>query len=163
LTRTQKKQNTKNELGGVIEGLNGLIADNTVYYQKTRHYHWNVEGEHFFELHEVFEKEYTLTAADIDLLAERVRAIHGVPTHTLQSVLNRATLEEDESIPDEAGMVDNAVRDLEQMIAATKEVHGVSEEAEDLGTTNMLEDMIEQAEKRAWMLRAFLRRVQESG
>jgi hypothetical protein len=28
---------------GVVDGLNGLLADATVFYQKLRHYHWNVD------------------------------------------------------------------------------------------------------------------------
>ncbi|MFP3855078.1 MAG: ferritin-like domain-containing protein, partial [Anaerolineales bacterium] len=39
--------------------LNTLIADFTVFYQKLRHYHWNIKGEEFFMLHEKFKEIYT--------------------------------------------------------------------------------------------------------
>ena len=34
----------------VIDGLNGLLADSTVFYRKLRRCHCHVEGRHFFEL-----------------------------------------------------------------------------------------------------------------
>lgn len=33
-----------NTNANVTNGLNTLLADATVFYQKLRHYHWNVEG-----------------------------------------------------------------------------------------------------------------------
>lgn len=156
MTRTQTKSDSKTKEQKIPELLSGLIADNTVYYQKTRHYHWNLVGEEFFELHEVFEKEYTVTAEVIDLLAERVRALGDIPVHTLDAVLHATHLEEDDEVPPQKEMVRRAVTDLEAMNEAMHQVHKVTDEAEDLGTTNMLEDLIQDTEKRIWMLHAFL-------
>ena len=39
----------------IIQNLNLLVADMTVFYQKLRLYHWNVKGPQFFQLHEKFE------------------------------------------------------------------------------------------------------------
>ena len=36
--------------------LNVLLANYHIYYQKLRNYHWNVEGENFFDLHDKFEE-----------------------------------------------------------------------------------------------------------
>ena len=90
----------------VSAGLNGLLADATIFYQKLRHYHWNVEGRAFFELHAKFETLYTRWATAIDEIAERILMIGGVPLHTLTSMLKEARLVEDEGIPSAAEMVD---------------------------------------------------------
>ncbi|HHY88116.1 MAG TPA: DNA starvation/stationary phase protection protein [Chloroflexi bacterium] len=153
--KTKTDTSVKRGESPVVAKLNGLIADNTVYYQKTRHYHWNLVGDLFFQLHEQFEKEYRATEADIDQLAERVRALGYYPIHTMEAILQRATLREDPETPDQHQMVSRALVDLDAMCSALKEAHEVAEEAKDTGTVNMLEDMIMQLEKRAWMMRAF--------
>ena len=34
-----------------ITGLNSLLADFQIFYQNVRGFHWNVQGQNFFELH----------------------------------------------------------------------------------------------------------------
>ena len=38
--------------------LNNLLADYSIFYQNSRGYHWNIQGDKFFELHEKFEELY---------------------------------------------------------------------------------------------------------
>ncbi len=75
----------------VTTGLNDLLADATVFYQKVRHYHWNVTGPHFFTLHEEFETLYTFWNDAIDAIAEQVRSRGDRPVHTLADVLDLAS------------------------------------------------------------------------
>ncbi|HZW04144.1 MAG TPA: DNA starvation/stationary phase protection protein [Anaerolineaceae bacterium] len=156
MTRTQEKTRTKANLSQVVEHLNRMIADNIVYYQKVRHYHWNIIGDQFFPLHAVFEQEYETTSEVIDLLAERVRALGQIPLHTLDAALSATNLEEDEAVPVQKEMVRRAANDLARMVAEMNNIHQVMEEANDYGSTNMIEDLIEKTEKRIWMLRSFL-------
>ena len=78
----------------MVDSLNGLLADLTVLYIKARNYHWNVEGTHFFSLHAEFEKLYTALSNDIDLVAERARALGGIAAGTMAQYLELATLKE---------------------------------------------------------------------
>lgn len=156
MTRTREKPQTKTDFSHIAEQINKLIADNTVYYQKVRHYHWNVIGDNFFELHEAFEEEYEATAEVIDTLAERVRALGEIPLHTLEAMLNNTNLDEDESVPNQTDMIRRAADDLTRMVDEMYKVHHTTDEANDLGSSNMLEDLIEKTEKRIWMLRAFI-------
>jgi starvation-inducible DNA-binding protein len=139
----------------VVDGLNGLLADATVFYQKLRHYHWNVEGRKFFELHAKFEELYTGWAESIDQIAERILMIEGVPLHTLQSMLETATLKEDESIPTAPRMVDTVLADLEALHARAGGVVETAEEVADRGTANLLDDLRDGMEKDLWMLRTW--------
>jgi len=52
-----------------------LLADEHILYVKTRKYHWNVVGELFHSLHNLFEEQYTILADRIDAIAERIRAL----------------------------------------------------------------------------------------
>lgn len=139
----------------VIDGLNGLLADATVFYQKLRHYHWNVDGRHFFELHEKFEELYTGWAVSIDEIAERILMIEGVPLHTLKSMLGVAQLKEDEDIPTATAMVDAIMADIEELHGRAGGVIETAEEVEDRGTANLLDDLRDGMEKNLWMLRSW--------
>jgi starvation-inducible DNA-binding protein len=136
----------------VVDGLNGLLADSVVFYQKLRHYHWNVKGRHFFELHEKFEELYTRWADSIDEVAERILMVEGVPLHTLKSLLAAAELEEDESTPAAPAMVEAVLADLEAIHAKAGRLIETAEEADDRGTANLLDDVRDGIEKDLWML-----------
>jgi starvation-inducible DNA-binding protein len=139
----------------VIEGLNGLLADATVFYQKLRHYHWNVGGRDFFTLHEKFELLYTAWAVSIDQVAERILTIGGVPPHTLQSMLKESRLQEDETVPAAADMVAETAADLRRLCERVAEVTDAAEEIGDRGTANLMDDLQDALEKEIWMLSAW--------
>jgi len=46
------------DLEKTITQLNTLLANYQIYYQNLRNYHWNITGEHFFDLHVKFEELY---------------------------------------------------------------------------------------------------------
>jgi starvation-inducible DNA-binding protein len=139
----------------VIDGLNGLLADSTVFYQKLRHYHWNVEGRHFFELHEKFEELYTKWADTIDEIAERILTVDATPLHTLKAMLDNASLKEDESIPAAPKMVDAIMADLEALHSSAMKVIEAAEAADDRGTANLLDEVNDGIEMDIWMLKAW--------
>lgn len=139
----------------VVSGLNGLLADATVFYQKLRHYHWNVEGRHFFELHVKFEELYDRWAGSIDEIAERILMVEAVPLHTLRALLDAAGLEEDETVPAAAAMVERVVADLRRIHGRAGDVIDAAETEGDRGTVNLLDGFRDGLEKDIWMLEAW--------
>lgn len=140
----------------VTDQLNLLLADYQVFYQKLRHYHWNVSGPLFFGLHAKFEELYLDAALKVDELAERVLALRGRPLSTLRDQLAHARLAEDETFPDAETMVKNLVADIERLNGEIRSAVTAAGEAGDDATVNLLEPMADDQEKTAWMLRAFL-------
>jgi starvation-inducible DNA-binding protein len=141
----------------VPQALNVLQADTTIFYQKLRSYHWNVTGQQFFMLHELFEKLYREVADLNDALAERANAVGAVPVRTLEEQLSIARLKEDRTTPESSKMVRNILVDLELL---TKHLRGLARDAEregDIGTTNLVNDAADRNEKSIWMLRACLK------
>lgn len=139
----------------VIDGLNGLLADATVFYQKLRHYHWNVAGGDFFTLHVKFEELYTAWALTIDEIAERILMLEGVPLHTLASMLERTELQEDESVPGAAEMVEALLGDLSAIRSRLLALIDTAESADDRSTVNMLDAAADAIDKDVWMLGAW--------
>ena len=139
----------------VVNELNTLIADFTVFYQKLRHYHWNVKGEEFFKLHEKFEEIYTETGDVIDGLAERVVGLEGVPLHTLAHMLESTGLEEDVDLPAAGEMVSRTVKDMEAINDKLLNAISAAEKAGDRTTTNLLDDVHDGLEAHLWMLKSW--------
>ncbi len=137
--------------------LNTLLADSTVFYQKLRHYHWNVQGPKFFELHAKFEQIYEKWAPFIDQIAERIIALDTVPLHTLKSMLQAATLKEDSKIPDGTQMVKKTIADLNALRASMNDIIAAAEKSGDRTTANLLEGLGDAIEADLWMLKAWLK------
>jgi len=137
------------------KSLNQLVADLTVFYQKLRHYHWNVSGPKFFRLHEKFEEIYTEVGDAIDEVAERIVGLDGVPLHTLAHMLETSSISEDEKIPADNVMVTNIVADMKSIQKGFLKVIAEAEEADDRTTVNLMDELNDGFEAHLWMLKAW--------
>lgn len=156
-TRTMKASAPSTDADtDVTTGLNQLLASATVFYQKVRHYHWNVTGPHFFGLHDRFEELYTVWNDLIDEIAERVRSRGDRPVHTLADMLDLTSLDEDPSTPPADDMVRTIVADLSALEEEADALIDRAEAANDAGTAALLEDLRDQIEEDRWMLEAWL-------
>jgi starvation-inducible DNA-binding protein len=70
-----------------LTALNQLIADYSLTAQNARFCHWNVVGPHFEDDHEFFGDLYTELAEEVDLFAERARAIRSTPISALAHII----------------------------------------------------------------------------
>lgn len=52
-----------------------VLANTYGLYLATHHYHWNVEGSKFVQLHKIFDEQYNALFKSIDVIAERIRAL----------------------------------------------------------------------------------------
>jgi len=140
----------------LIESLQTLQADATVFYQKLRHYHWHVHGPQFFQLHAKLEDLYDHWAEVIDAVAERILTVGGQALPTMAQVLSRATLKEDASFPEAKDMMVRITSDLGSLLATIQHVRETAEKSSDSGTVAMMDGMIEAESKTLWMLKAYL-------
>ena len=138
--------------------LNTILADEYVLYTRTRNYHWNVIGPHFYPLHLLFEKQYDELDSFIDDIAERVRALGGQAFATLTEFVQTTRLKEAPSErlgPRE--MVTALLAEHEMLIQfLRKDIAACDEKFQDVGTTDFLTGILESHEKMAWMLGATL-------
>jgi starvation-inducible DNA-binding protein len=140
----------------IHDGLTALQADYQVLYQKIRHYHWNVRGPQFFQLHPHFEQMYLATALKIDEIAERLLALGAPPLRTYGAVLKIARIKEDASLPNAQEMVRALHTDLQALNVHLRALAEAARKADDPATENLADGYADAQEKEAWMLRAFL-------
>jgi starvation-inducible DNA-binding protein len=123
-TPTNLSTNATTDLEGA---LNALLADMFALYLKTKNFHWHVSGPHFRDYHELLDEQSQQILATTDDIAERVRKIGGTTLAELRD--------------------DN--KDLTQRL---REVHDLCDEHGDVATASLLEQWIDEAEKRVWFL-----------
>lgn len=144
-----------NELEKTVEQLNRLLANYQIYYQNLRNYHWNISGEHFFNLHATFEDLYNEAKINIDEIAERVLTLRMKPMSTLAEYLKNADVQE-LSTDNSKKMVESILSDHKKLIANMREVLSIAGEAGDEGTVDLVGSFLASVEKNSWMLDAWL-------
>ncbi|MBL8212246.1 MAG: DNA starvation/stationary phase protection protein [Bryobacterales bacterium] len=149
-----------NEREGVVALLQHNLADLHVLYIKSRNFHWNVVGPHFAELHGFFEEQYDQLEESIDEVAERIRALGGVATGSMEGFLKLARLSESTGNPPNAdAMIAELLADHESIIRQLRlDLDTANDKYHDAGTGDFLTGLMEGHEKMAWMLRAHLAR-----
>ncbi|MGH7356789.1 MAG: Dps family protein [Candidatus Rokuibacteriota bacterium] len=125
---------------------------------KTRDYHWNVTGPQFNDLHKFFESQYEAVDGIIDEVAERARSLGGRAWGTLAEFAKATRLrEEPGEAPAANDMLARLCADHEAIVRTLRaDLVTVGDKHGDAGTNDFLTGLVEQHEKMAWMLRAFL-------
>lgn len=141
----------------LIDKLNILLSDYQIYYQNLRGFHWNIQGPHFFQLHEKFEELYLDTATKVDDIAERILTIEGRPLHSFSDYIEASTISPKKDVNDGEGSVSAIAADLEELLSLQREIKEMASEAGDDATEDLMSDFIDYQEKTRWMMKAWLK------
>ena len=136
--------------------LNELLANFQIYYQNLRGLHWNIKGRSFFELHVKFEELYTDAQLKVDLIAERILTLEGVPLHTFNDYEQLASVPVGKNISKDIEAVKLIVHSLNELIKIERIILDKSSAADDEGTNTLMSDFIAEQEKTIWMMKAWL-------
>jgi len=139
-----------------ISALNHVVANLTVLNQKLRHFHWNVVGENFFDIHEFFGTIYDQLVEHIDQFAERVRQLKGTPVHTLKDMIDLAIVSETSDTPSDMAMCKEILEDFDKVISSLGVVVDMSAKRGDRPTTYLVDTVVGCYEKHQWFLRSFM-------
>ncbi|KAA2216711.1 MULTISPECIES: Dps family protein [Maribacter] len=140
----------------ISKDLNLLLANFQRYYQNLRGIHWNIKGKRFFDLHLKFEELYTDANAKVDMLAERILTLGGVPMHTFEDYIDMASVPVGKNITKDDEAIRLIVNSLKELLSIERGILKVSGEADDEGTNSMMSDFITEQEKTVWMMKAWL-------
>jgi len=140
----------------VIGELNSLLAHYQVHYQNLRGLHWNIKGKNFFELHVKFEEYYGDSQLKIDVIAERILTLGGVPLHTFTDYLSVSEIEVGKNISNDVEAVTLVVNGYIQLLELERAILSLSGDVDDEGTNSMVSDFISEQEKVLWMLTSWL-------
>lgn len=140
----------------LVSELNVLLANFQMYYQNLRGIHWNIRGRRFFELHLKFEELYNDAQIKVDLIAERVLTLGGIPLHTFEDYLKNNQIVIAKNISKDVDTVNIIVTSISSLLKLERSILNKASEMGDEGTNSMMSDFIQEQEKTLWMLDAWL-------
>ena len=133
--------------------LNALLADVFSLYLKTKNFHWHMSGPHFRDYHLLLDEHAAQILAMTDDIAERVRKIGGT---TIKSIGHIAHLQRIGDNDAEFVTPEDMLSELREnelaLIHSMREAHEVCDEGGDFATASLLENWIDEAQRRNWFL-----------
>lgn len=133
--------------------LNAILADVFALYLKTKNFHWHMSGPHFRDYHLLLDEQGDQIFAMTDPLAERVRKIGGM---TLRSIGHISKLQRisdnDADYVEPLDMLAELREDNKSLTVRLREAHAVCDEHEDIASASLIENWIDETERRTWFL-----------
>jgi starvation-inducible DNA-binding protein len=134
-----------------------MCAPKFTLYSRARAFHWNVTGRSFKQDHALFEDEYEMLDDVIDEVAERARALGIKAQASLAAYASNARIADVDATGLSAdAMIRSMLEGHEAIIRAIRVDSETTDDLDDEGTTDFLTGLMEEHEKRAWMLRSHL-------
>ncbi len=146
---------------GVVEissGLRQLLADVFALYVKTKNFHWHMSGRHFRDYHVLLDEHSEQVFAMTDDIAERARKIGGATLRSISDISRHQRLQDnnEESVTPKE-MLAELFADNQQLTRSLRSTHEVCEKHNDVATASLIENWIDQTERRTWFLAEIVR------
>jgi starvation-inducible DNA-binding protein len=149
-TPTDLRPNAVKDIAGA---LTILLADMFALYLKTKNFHWHVSGRHFRDYHLLLDEQGDQIFAATDAIAERVRKIGGTTLRSIGQIgrLQRL-LDNDADYVTPLDMLAELREDNKQLAAHMRVTHDLCDEHGDMASASLIENWIDEAERRTWFL-----------
>ena len=133
--------------------LNALLADTVAVYVKTKNFHWHVSGPHFRDYHLLLDEQAADILGATDDMAERVRKIGGTTLRSIGHIAKLQAIEDNDAdfVPP-GNMLRELMNDNKKVAEEMRKAHEVCDEHDDVATASLIENWIDQTEKRTWFL-----------
>ncbi|WP_312732928.1 DNA starvation/stationary phase protection protein [Brevundimonas sp.] len=137
----------------ISAALTGLLADVFALYIKTKNFHWHVSGPHFRDYHLMLDEQSAEILAMTDPMAERARKIGGTTLRSIGQIAKESRIaDNDADFVDALDMLAELRDDNHDLISRMREVHDLCDEHNDIATASLLENWVDETEKRVWFL-----------
>ena len=149
-TPTSLGANAARDIGGAV---NALLADTFALYMKTKNFHWHMSGPHFRDYHLLLDEQASQILEATDDMAERVRKIGGTTLRSIGHIARlQRVLDNDAEFVSPQDMLAELCDDNKDFAQRLREVHDLCDEHGDVATASLIENWIDEAERRTWFL-----------
>jgi len=143
--------------------INVVLADFFALYLKTKNFHWHISGPHFRDYHLLLDQQGEQIFEATDDIAERVRKIGGTTLRSIGNIAELQTLKDnDQDFVPPFDMLRELMNDNKALVITMRAAHEVTDKYGDVATTSLLENWIDEAERRTWFLFEASRKADES-
>jgi starvation-inducible DNA-binding protein len=144
---------SENAVHDISEALKLLLSDAFALYLKTKNFHWHMSGPHFRDYHLMLDDQSDQIFAMTDAVAERARKIGGTTVRSIGQISRLQRIADNEAeYVEPLDMIAELRDDNAKLTHNMRETHSLCDEAGDVATASLLENWIDEAEKRIWFL-----------
>jgi starvation-inducible DNA-binding protein len=137
----------------ISAALEALLADVFALYIKTKNFHWHMSGPHFRDYHLLLDDQGEQIFAMTDDIAERARKIGGTTIRSIGHIARIKRIADNDAIYVEPqDMLGELREDNSQILREMRQLHGTCDDYGDVATASLLENWIDQTERRIWFL-----------
>ena len=123
--------------------MNQFLCDLNVFFRKLQNYHWNIQGESFFRIHEKLEEYYNAVAGEIDEIAEHILINGAQPLGTLKDYLENTKIREAENKKvDRNTVYQSVLSDYGTLYQDIKNIKETADLAGDFATSSLMDNYI---------------------
>ena len=156
--RKKEVVETATDLSGdaVIEisgALRQVLADVFALYVKTKNFHWHMSGPHFRDYHLLLDEQSAQIFAMTDDIAERARKIGAKTLHSISDISSHQRLKDNNDdfvAPEE--MLFELRADNMALTRYLRSTHELCDRYNDVATASLIENWIDETERRTWFL-----------
>ena len=142
-----------NAIRDLSGALNALLADTFALYMKTKNFHWHMSGPHFRDYHLLLDEQGDQIFAMTDPVAERVRKLGGITLHSIGEIARLQRVEDnDAAYVTPQDMLAELRDNNKDLVSRMREVHDLCDEHGDVATASLLENWMDETERRVWFL-----------
>ena len=134
--------------------LRQLLADVFTLYIKTKNFHWHMTGPHFRDYHLLLDEQSEQIFRITDDIAERARKIGGTTLRSIGDIVRHQRLKDyNQPAVTPTAMLTELAADNVQLTIFLRSAHRLCESHNDEATTSLIENWIDESERRTWFLR----------
>ena len=149
-TPSHFSDNANKDISGA---LSALLADFFALYIKTKNFHWHMSGPNFRDYHLLLDEQGEQIFAATDDIAERARKIGGTTIRSIGQINSeKRILDNNADFVSPNDMLAELRDDNLQLVDEMRQVHDLCDEHGDVATTSLLENWIDEGERRVWFL-----------
>ena len=138
----------------ICDALRPLLADVFALYVKTKNFHWHISGPHFRDYHRLLDEQAEQIFAMTDEIAERARKLGGTTLRSVGDIARHQRLRDnDVQSVGALEMLCELREDNQQLTRSFRLAHEVCADHNDVATASLIENWIDESERRHWFLR----------
>jgi starvation-inducible DNA-binding protein len=149
---------TRDAVAQISSDLRQLLADVFALYVKTKNFHWHMSGPHFRDYHLLLDEQASQIFAMTDDIAERARKIGATTLHSISDITRHQRLKDNnkEAVSPQE-MLGELCADNQNLTRSLRSTHEVCDRHNDVATASLIENWIDETERRTWFLSEIIR------
>jgi starvation-inducible DNA-binding protein len=133
------------------------FADSYLFNLQAHYYHWNVEGRHFSQDHELFGKIYEEVYGALDKFAEEIRTLDTYAPGVFDRFMDLSQIQQEARIISAEEMHSKLIVSNSKVIQILTELFEMLEDNKLYGFADFVGERIDAHNKHQWMLKSTLK------